>query len=174
MKQEQFAAVEKKTLEVETKITKRASFFLENSKNLSCQNWTCSCQNQNRQNYKLDFNAKHPILIHWKHYVVVLFVTSTRAIRTKEQTEHVRNIIQQHFCIIGVRNSLRSKFIKFFTCQKDRAQTKAPVMAELPTENLDSSTVFANVGNYRFNSFREKIGRRIEKRRCCLFVCSHV
>ena len=48
-----------------------------------------------------------------------------------------------------------------------------PVMAELPTERLDASTAFANVGVdiYSFGPFTVKIGRRNEQRWCCMFTC---
>ena len=44
-------------------------------------------------------------------------------------------------------------------------------MAELPTERLDASTAFANVGVDYFGPFTVKIGRRNERRWCCLFTC---
>ena len=47
----------------------------------------------------------------------------------------------------------------------------APVMAELPTERLDASKAFANVGVDYFGPFTIKIGRRTEKRWCCLLTC---
>ena len=71
-------------------------------------------------------------------------VTSTRTIPIKE-TEHVKNIVQQQFCIIGVRNALRSIKNKCITYRKGRAQTMTPVMAELPTERFDAPTAFAIV-----------------------------
>ena len=44
-------------------------------------------------------------------------------------------------------------------------------MTELPTERLDASTAFANVGVDYFGPFTVKIGRRNEKRWCCLCKC---
>ena len=46
-----------------------------------------------------------------------------------------------------------------------------PVMAELPTERVDASTAFANVGVDYFGPFTVKIGRRNEKRWYCFFTC---
>ena len=60
---------------------------------------------------------------------------------------------------------------KCVNCRKCRAQTIAPVMADLPEERLDASTAFTNVGVDYFAPFIVKIGRRNEKRWCCLFTC---
>ena len=87
---------------------------------------------------QLDFNAKHPILLHWKHHAVELFLRNEHKDNQHEGTEHVRNIVQQRMWILGIRNSLRSIKNKFVTCRKGRAQTIAPVMANLPEEQLDN------------------------------------
>ena len=73
--------------------------------------------------------------------------------------------------ILGIRNALRSIKNQCVTCRKGRAQTIAPVMADLPEERLDASTALANVGVDYFGTFIVKIGRRNKKRRCCLFTC---
>ena len=120
---------------------------------------------------QLDFNAKHPILLHWKHHTVELFLRNEHNDNQHEGTEHVRNIVQQKIWILGIRNALRSIKNKCVTCRKGRAQTIAPVMADLPEERLDASTAFTNVGVDYFGPFIVKIGRRNEKRWCCLFTC---
>ena len=74
--------------------------------------------------------------------------------------------------ILGIRNALRSIKNKSVTCRKGRAQTIAPVIADLPVEPwLDASTAFTNVGVDYFGPFIVKIGRRNEKRWCCLITC---
>ena len=83
---------------------------------------------------QLSFETKHPILSHWKHHVVELFLRNEHRNSHHEGTEHVRNIVQQKFWILGIRNALRSIKNKCIRCRKGRAQTKAPVMAELPEE----------------------------------------
>ena len=120
---------------------------------------------------KLDFNAKHPILLHWKHHAVELFLRKEHKDNQHEGTEHVRNIVQEKMWILGIRNALRSIKNKCVTCRKGRAQTIAPVMADLPEKQLDASTAFTNVGVDYFGPFIVKIGRRNEKRWCCLFTC---
>ena len=120
---------------------------------------------------QLNFKAKHPILLHWKHHVVDLFLRNEHNNNSHEGTEHVENIGHQRFCFIGVKNALRSMKNKCITCRRGRAQTMTPVMAELPTERLDASTAFATVEVDYFGSFTVKIGRRKEKRWCCSFTC---
>ena len=120
---------------------------------------------------QLNFETKHPILSHWKHHVVELFLQNEHRKSNHEGTEHVRNIVQQKFWILGIRNALRSIKNKCIRCRKGRAQTMTPVMAELPTERLNASTAFANVGIHYFGPFTVKIGRRNEERWCCLFKC---
>ena len=61
----------------------------------------------------LDFNAKHPILLHWKHHAlntscVELFLRNEHKDNQHEGTEHVRNIFQQKMWILGIQNALRS------------------------------------------------------------------
>ena len=70
-----------------------------------------------------------------------------------------------------IRNALRSIKNKCVTCRKGRAQTIAAVMADLPEERLDASTAFTNVEVHYLGPFIVKIGRRNEKRLCCLFTC---
>ena len=119
----------------------------------------------------MGFYAKHPILLHWKHHAVELFLRNEHKNNQHEGTEHVRNIVQQKMWILAIRNSLRSIKNKCVTCRKGRAQTITPVMADLPEERLDASTAFTNVGVDHFGPFTVKIGRRNEKRWCCVFTC---
>ena len=112
---------------------------------------------------QLDFNAKHPILLHWKHQAVELFLRNGHKDSQHEGTEHVRNIVQQKIWILGIRNALRSIRNKCATCRKGRAQTIAPVVADLPEERLDASTAFTNLGVDCFVHFIVKIERRNEK-----------
>ena len=119
----------------------------------------------------LDFNAKHPILLHWKRHAVELFLPDKHKSNHQEGTEQVRNIVQQKIWILCTRNALRSIKNKFVTCRKGRAQTITPVMADLPEQRLDDSNAFKNVGVDYFGLFTVKIGRRHERRCFCLFTC---
>ena len=91
---------------------------------------------------QLNFNAKHPILLHWKHHADELFLRNEHRDNQHEGIEHVKNIVRQKMWILGIRNALRSIKNKCVTCRKGRAQTIAPAMADLPEERLDASTAF--------------------------------
>ena len=113
---------------------------------------------------QINFETKHPILLHWKDHLVELFLRNEHKNSHHEGTEHVRNIVQQKFWTLGIRNALRSIKNKRIKCRKGSAQTKAPVMADLPEERLVESTVFSNVGVDYFGQFTVMIGRRNENR----------
>ena len=167
LQQEQFAE-EMKSLKVENEIPKNSkilqfSSFIDQQGLIRAQGRIGKSQ--------LNFETKHPILLHWKHHVVELFLKNEHKNSHHEGTEHVRYIVQQKFWILGIRNALRSTKNKCIRCRKGRTQTKAPVMADLPEERLVASTVFANVGVDYFGSFTVEIDRRYEKRWCCLFTC---
>ena len=115
---------------------------------------------------QLDLIAKHPILLHWKHHAVELFLRNEHKDNQHDGTEHVRNIVQQKMWIIGIRNALRSIKIKCVTCTNDCSSN-----GYLPEERLDASTALTNVEVDYFGPFIVKIGRRNEKRWCCLFTC---
>ena len=57
---------------------------------------------------QLDFDAMHPILLHWKHHAVELFLRNEHKNNQHEGTEHVRNIVQLKMWILGLRNALPS------------------------------------------------------------------
>ena len=69
---------------------------------------------------QLDVNTKHPILLHWKHHAVELFLRNEHKDNQHEGTEHERNIVQQKMWILGIRNALRSINNKSVTCRKGR------------------------------------------------------
>ena len=119
----------------------------------------------------MDLNAKHLILLHWKHHVVQLFARNEQKFNQHESAEHVRKIGEQKMWILGIQNALRSIKNKFVTCRKGRARMIAPVIADMLEEQSDTSTVSTNVEMAYFGPFIVNIGRRNKKRWCCPFTC---
>ena len=52
---------------------------------------------------QLNFNVKHPILLHWKHHSVELLLQNEQKDNQHEGTEHVRNTVRQKMWILGIR-----------------------------------------------------------------------
>ena len=84
---------------------------------------------------RLDFNAKHPILLHWKHQVVDIFSRNKHKDSQHEGTEYVTNILQQKMRILGIQNALRAVKNKCVICRKSGGQTVEPVMNNLCKKN---------------------------------------
>ena len=114
LQQEQFAE-EIKSLKAEKEIPKNSKIlqfspFIDQQGLIRAQGRIDKSQ--------LSFEAKHPILSHWKHHVVELFLRSEHKNSHHEGTEHVRNIGQQKFWILGIRNALRPIKNKCIRCRK--------------------------------------------------------
>ena len=80
----------------------------------------------------ISYNAKHPILLTAKHPLVKLKLEQTHRDNLHEGTEHVRNLLQQEFWIIGIRNALRQIKASCVKCRHRNAQPLYPPMSDLP------------------------------------------
>ena len=120
----------------------------------------------------LSFQQRHPTLLSTKHDMVSVMLRDSHLENNHEGVEYVRNVIQQKFWILGLRNALRRIKSSCVYCHKLRAQIKSPFMADLPAERLDyQSFPFTHVGMDYFGPFEFKMLRRSMKRWCCLFTC---
>ena len=104
LQQEHFAE-EMKSLKAEKEIPKNSKIlqfspFIDQQGLIRAQGRICKSQ--------LNFETKHPILLHWKHHVIELFLRNEHKNSHHEGTEHVRNIVQHKFWILSIRNALRS------------------------------------------------------------------
>ena len=80
----------------------------------------------------LDYNAKHTILLTAKHPVVQLLLERAHRDNLHEGTEYVRNMLQQEYWIIGLRNALRKIKSRCIKCRHRNANPIHPPMADLP------------------------------------------
>ena len=85
---------------------------------------------------KLDYNAKHPILLTAKHPVVQLLLERAHRDNLHEGTEYVRNGLQQEYWIIVLRNALRKIKPRCIKCRHRKANPIHPPMADLPRERV--------------------------------------
>ena len=120
----------------------------------------------------LNYNAKHPILLTAKHPVVQLLLERAHRDNLHEGTEYVRNMLQQEYWIIGLRNALRKIKSRCIKCRHRNANPIHRPMADLPRERLDEHVFpFTHTGVDYIGPFEVKFLRRTLKRWCCLFTC---
>ena len=112
------------------------------------------------------FTAKHP----------AVQLLSERAHRGNlhEGTEYVRNMLQQEYWIIGLRNALRKIKSRCIKCRHRNANPIHPPMADLPRERLDEHVFpFTHSSFDYFGLLEVKLLRRTLKRWCCLFTSNN-
>ena len=120
----------------------------------------------------LAYNAKHPILLTAKHPVVQILLERAHRDNLHEGTEYVRNMLQQEYWIIGLKNALRKIKSNCIKYRHRNANPIHPPMADIPRERLDEHVFpFAHTGADYFEPFEVKFLRRTLKRWCCLFTC---
>ena len=120
----------------------------------------------------LDYNAKHPTLLTAKHPVVQLLLEKAHRDNLHEGTEYVRNMLQQEYWIIGLRNALRKIKSRCIKCRHRNTNPIHPPMADLPRERLDEHVFpFTHTVVDYFGPFEVKFLRRTLKRWCCFFTC---
>ena len=85
----------------------------------------------------LHYNAKRPILLTAKHPLVQLLLEKAHRDNLHEGTEYVRNMLQQEYWIIGLRNALRKRKSRCIKCRHRNANPIHPPMAYLPRARLD-------------------------------------
>ena len=74
----------------------------------------------------LDYNVKHPLLLTAKHPVVQFLLEKAHRDNLHEGTEYVRNMLQQKYWIIGLRNALRKIKSRCIKCRHRNANSNSP------------------------------------------------
>ena len=135
-------------------------------------NGVLRCTGRTRRLNVSDFDAKHPIILDGRHPLVKLFVHHLHALYCHQGSDYVRAQLQQRFFILRIRSLLRSVKSDCFVCRKRKAETLAPMMADLPIERLGYRLrPFSNCGVDYFGPFHVAVRRSTEKRWCFLFTC---
>ena len=112
----------------------------------------------------LDYNAKHPILLTAKHPVVQLLLEKAHRDNLHEGTQYVRNMLQQKYWIIGLRNALMKIKSSCIKCRHRNANPIQPPVADLPRERLDKHVFpFTHTDKY-FGPFKVNFLQRTLRR----------
>ena len=70
----------------------------------------------------LDYNAKHPILLTAKYPVVQVLLEKAHRDNLHQGTEYVRDMLQQEYWVIGIRNALRKIKSRCIKCRHRNAK----------------------------------------------------
>ena len=119
-----------------------------------------------------DYNAKHPILLTAKHPIVQILLEKTHCDNLHEDTEYVRNMLQQKYWIIGLTNAIRKIKSRCINCRHRNANPIHLTVANLPRERHDEHVFpFTHTRVDYFGPLEVKFLRRTLKRWYCLFKC---
>ena len=125
-------------------------------------------------NAKFSYDSRHPIVLHGKHPITKLIISS----------EHVRllhagpTLVMASLCsryhIVGCRMAVRSITRKCITCRRTTVKPKNQLLGQLPPERVTPGSVFQNVGVDYTGPFLIKYGSvrkpTIIKAYVCVFV----
>ncbi|XP_076660469.1 uncharacterized protein LOC143363824 [Halictus rubicundus] len=118
-----------------------------------------------------EFN-NNPIILDGKHPATRSLVAEYHRRFYHASHDAVVNELRQEFCIVGLRNTLRSLISKCLVCKIRRGKPQDPKMATLPAGRLAyRERPFSHCGVDYFGPLCVKIGRRREKRWGVLFTC---
>ena len=125
------------------------------------------------QNARISYDTKHPVILHGRHPITKLIVSSEHAGPTLVMASLCRR-----YHIIGCRNAVRSITRKCITCRKTTVKPQTQLLGQLPPERITPSSVFENVGVDYAGPFHIKYGSvrkpTIVKAYVCVFVCLSV
>ena len=123
------------------------------------------------KHWNLDYNAKHPKLLTAEQPALQLLLVRAHRDKVHEGTEYARNILQQEFWIVGLRNALKKIKIRYIKCRHRNANPIHPPMGDLPRERLGEHVFpLTHIGVDYFGPIEVNFLRRTLKRWCCLFT----
>ena len=126
------------------------------------------------ENAPIPYNAKHPIILPGKCYVVSLYVRHVHRILGHMGRETILSFIRQNFHVIGIGSVVRAILRNCLICRKVNGKPSEQLMADLPEDRVTPSDhAFSNVGIDFFGPFLVSRGRgkSREKRYGVVFTC---
>lgn len=120
----------------------------------------------------LDFDEKHPIILHGRDPATRLLVDYYHRRAGHANNEAVVNTIRERFWIVKLRPTVKHAAASCRLCRVRRARPDTPKMADLPVGRLAfRERPFSHTGLDYFGPIEVTIGRRREKRWAALFTC---
>ena len=124
------------------------------------------------ENALIKFEAKHPIVLPYRHHVTDLIISQHHQKTGHLGQEYVLSGLRQLYWIIKGRSAVRRVISSCFLCKKLGTLCGEQLMADLPKERLMSGDPpFSHVGIDYFVPLYVRQARSNVKRYGCLFSC---
>ena len=118
------------------------------------------------------YNVKHPIFLAAKHPVVHFRLERADLVNLNECTEYVKNMLQQEYGIIGLRNALQKIKSNYIKCRHRKTKPIHPPKVNLRRQRFDELVFpFTHTGGDYFWPFEVKFLQHTLKGWFCIFIC---
>ena len=122
-------------------------------------------------------DERHPLILPWSHHAVDLLVKHVHS-EVKHQGRHLTQgkLRSKGFWILGGKRLISKVIHQCLVCRKARGKFQEQLMADLPTERVNPSPPFTNVGIDVFGPWqvvtrRTRGGAAQSKRWAVIFTC---
>jgi hypothetical protein len=128
-------------------------------------------------NSDLTLREKKPLIVPGRHHIATLLVRRYHSDYHHQGRHITEGVVRAAgFWIIGSKRLVSSIIHKCITCRKLRGKTEQQIMADLPTDRVEPSPPFTNVGVDAFGpwtivSRRTRGGYANSKRWAIMFTC---
>ncbi|XP_055714219.1 uncharacterized protein LOC129808464 [Phlebotomus papatasi] len=127
------------------------------------------------QNSKLDYSARHPIVLSGKHLFTLKLIEKAHQVHLHSGLTLTQSVLREKYWIIGERKSVKSVINKCVICFKAKPKGQTPQMGNLPTVRVRQARPFINTGcdfagpfTLRASKLRKAV---LVKGYLCLFIC---
>jgi len=124
-----------------------------------------------RRSTTLQEEAKHPMLLPYKHHVTQLVIQSYHSKLGHVGRNHTLAAIRGKYWIIKGNSAVRTIISKCVRCRKTHFPVTEQKMADLPEDRVNPSAPFTVTGIDTFGPFVIKEGRKTMKRYGIVFTC---
>ena len=130
------------------------------------------CVGGRLKNAPIPHDAKHPIILPHKHYVVSLIIRYYHAVVIHAGPDITLGEIRQKYWIVKGKSSVKSEILKCIVCKRLKTAASEQYMSDLPKDRVTpNEPPFTNIGVDYFGPLYVKRGRSQIKHYGCLFTC---